>query len=161
MTAVAPPRANRATHLTRRLGREPPDMSDVFARNERVRDWSLAILRFAVTLEKTDRAIALAMAKDMDRAGLSGRSAVFTFFARTSTEFCDAIADRDDPKRVTTLRRHLGRIDDRRLRRALEAAIEFGGTYQMVRSANKLRKRGAQDLWEGLRRRDIWPSRDE
>jgi hypothetical protein len=154
-------RTDRATHLLRRFGKEPPHMSDLTARDEWVRNWLLAILRFAVTLQQADRAGVLAMAKDMDRRGVGVASTAFAFFARTSNELCDVIADRDDPKRVTTLRRHLGRIDDRRLRRALEAAIEFGGTHQMVRSANKLRKRGAQDLWEGLRRRDIWPSRDE
>lgn len=136
-------------------------MSDVLARDERVQDWLLAILRFAVTLQQADRAVVLAMAKDMDQSGSGVASTTFAFFTRTSAELCGAIADRDDPKRVATLRRHLGRIDDRRLRRAFEAAIEFGGNCQMVRSANKLRKRGAQDLWEGLRRRDAWPSRDE
>jgi hypothetical protein len=127
-------------------------MSNVFTRDEWVRDWLLAILRFAVTLEQADRAVVLARAKEMDRCSVGFVSTAFAFFARTSTELCDAIADRGNPKSVTTLRRHLERIDDRSLRRALEGAIEFRDSYQMVRSVNKLRKRGGQDLWEGLRR---------
>ena len=131
-------------------------MRDVIAREKWVRDWLLAILRFAVTLEQADRAVVLAIAKEMDRRGVGVASTAFAFFARTSNELCDAIADRDDPKRVATLRRHLGRIDDRRLRRALEAAIEFGDASQEIKSAGKIRTPGSQDLWKGLR-----PSRDE
>ena len=35
-------------------------------RTKKVRDWLLAILRFAVTLEQTDRTSVLAMAEEMD-----------------------------------------------------------------------------------------------
>jgi len=45
-------------------------MSDLTARDEWVRNWLLAILRFAVTLQQADRAGVLAMAKDMDRRGV-------------------------------------------------------------------------------------------
>jgi hypothetical protein len=59
MLGVALLRADRATHLTRRLDRDPAHMSDVVGRNEwrskKVRDWLLAILRFAVTLRDEDR----------------------------------------------------------------------------------------------------------
>ena len=94
-------------------------------RTKQVREWLLAILRFAVTLEQTDRATLVAMAKELDRSGSRGDQTAFAFFVRTSTTFCNAVADKDDPKRVATLRHHLSRIDDHRLRRALEAAIEF------------------------------------
>ena len=118
----------------------------------KVRDWLLATLRFAVTLEQTDRATVLAIAKNMDRSESRIASTAFAFFIRTSTELCNAVADKDDPKRVATLRSHLERIDDRRLQRAFEAAIEFGDTCEIVESANKIRKRGSQDIWKGLRR---------
>ena len=118
----------------------------------KVRDWLLATLRFAVTLEQTDRATVLAIAKNMDQSGSRLASTAFAFFIRTSTELCNAIADKDDPKRVATLRSHLERIDDHRLQRAFEAAIEFGDTCQIVESTNKIRKRGGQDIWKGLRR---------
>jgi hypothetical protein len=85
----------------------------------------LAILRFAVTLEQTDRAAVLAMAEKMDQLGWYANATAFAFFIRTSTELCDAIADRDDPKRIAVFRRHLKRIEDRRLRRALEAALHI------------------------------------
>ena len=131
-------------------------MSDMAAQGEwrtmKVRDWLLATLRFALTLEQTDRATVLAIAKNMDRSGSRLASTAFAFFIRTSTELCNAIADKDDPKRVATLRSHLERIDDHRLQRAFEAAIEFGDTCQIVESANKIRKRGSQDIWKGLRR---------
>lgn len=119
-------------------------MRDVIAREKRVRDWLLAILRFAVTAEQNDRAIVLAIAKDMDLSGL--HATAFAFFARTSTELCDAIADRNDPRRVATLSRHLRRIDDHRLRRALEAAIEF---EQAATTSSKAKKRDRGDLWRG------------
>jgi len=93
--------------------------------NQKVRDWLLAILRFAVTLEQTDRVTVLVMAKEMDRSGSRVDQTPFAFFVRTSTEFCNAIAYKGDPNRVGALRDHLRRIGDLRLRRALEAAIEF------------------------------------
>ena len=129
MTAAELSWADRATHLSRRPGRVPPQMSDLIAREERrtkkVRDWLLAILRFAVTLEQADRTTVLAIADEMDRSGFRVDNTAFAFFAKTSTELCNAIADRNDPRRVATLSRHLRRIDDHRLHRALEAAIEF------------------------------------
>jgi hypothetical protein len=150
MTAVELSWADRATHLSRRPGRVPPQMSDLIAREARrtqkLNDWLLAILRFAVTLEQIDRATVLAIAKDMDRAGSSVGSIAFAFFARTSTELCNAIADRNDPRRVATLSRHLRRIDDYRLRRALEAATKF---EQAATTSSKAKKRDRGDLWRG------------
>jgi hypothetical protein len=107
-------------------------MSDAAAQQEWhskwVRHWLLAILRFAVTLEQADRAAALAVAEEMDRVGWrSEDQPTCKFFGRTSTELSSAIADdKEDPKTVAVLRLHLKRIDDHRLRRALEAAIELG-----------------------------------
>ena len=118
-------------------------MSDVIAREKRVRNWLLAILRFAVTAEQNDRAIVLAIAKEMDRSEL--HATAFAFFVRTSTELCNAIADRNDPRRVATLTRHLSRIDDHRLRRVLQAAIEF---EQAATTSSKGRKRDRAGLWK-------------
>ena len=82
----------------------------------KIRDWLLAIVRFAITLEQADRQTVLDIALEMDGLGfLPGRSS-FSYFLRTSTEVCRAIADRDDPDRTAILRRHVGAIDDRRLR---------------------------------------------
>ena len=52
-----------------------------------------------------------------------GRQPAFDFFTRTSMEFCLALGARDQPESGAVLRRLLRRIDDRRLRGALEAAI--------------------------------------
>jgi len=96
----------------------------------KIRDWLLAIIRFAVTLEEADRQTVLAIAQEMDGLGfLPGRSS-FSYFLRNSTEVCRAIAGRDDPSRTTILRRHLAAIGDRRLRRTTAAAIDLEGAQQ-------------------------------
>jgi hypothetical protein len=61
-------------------------------RTKKVRDWLLAILRFAVTLEQADRATVVTMAKEMDGFGSRDQTA-FAFFVRTSSEFCNAEGD--------------------------------------------------------------------
>ena len=58
------------------------------------RDWLLAILHFAITLERNDRANVMAMARELDRPGTGEVATTFAFFARTSFEFCNAIADK-------------------------------------------------------------------
>ena len=161
MFGVAPLRADRATHLTRRLDREPAHMSDVVARNEwrtkKVRDWLLAILRFAVTLRDEDRSAVLVAGEEIDRLGKSSEDkSKFNFFRNTSIEICSAILEKQNLRGSAVLRLHLNRIEDCRLRRAFAAAIKFGDSSQTIKSADKFRKRGDQDLWKGLR-----PPRDD
>lgn len=107
-------------------------MSDLVDRDawraRKIRDWLLAILCFAVTLEQADKATVLAIADEMDRSGFRVDNTAFAFFARTSTALCRAIADQDDPQRNVILRRHINRIDDSRIRRALAAAIDLQPT---------------------------------
>jgi hypothetical protein len=104
----------------------------------KVRNWLLAIVRFAITLEPTDRQTVLAIAHEMDGlAFLPGRSS-FSYFARTSTDLCRAIADRDDPRRTEILRRHLAAIGDRRLRRTTAAAIDLEGAQQARLAQSRL-----------------------
>jgi hypothetical protein len=96
----------------------------------KVQDWLLAIVRFAITLAPADRQTVLVIAQEMDGLGfLPGRSS-FSYFVRTSTDVCRAIADRDDPRRTAILRRHLATIGDRRLRRTTAAAIDLEGAQQ-------------------------------
>ena len=161
MLGVALLRANRATHLTRRLDREPAHMSDVVAQNEwrtkQVSDWLLAILRFAVTLHDADRSAVLAVAEEIDKLGTRPESrSAFKFFRNTSIEICSAILEKQNSRGSAVLRLHLNRIDDCRLRRAFAAAIKFGDSSQIIKSAGKIRTRGDQDLWKGLR-----PPRDD
>jgi hypothetical protein len=126
-------------------------------RTNKLRDWLLALLRYAVTLHDADKSAVLAIAEEIDKLGsrAEGRS-TFKFFRRTSIELCRAILDKHNSKASAVLRLHLNRIDDYRLKRAVEAAIEFGDASQIIKSAGKIRKRGSQDLWKGLR-----PPRDD
>ncbi len=111
-----------------------------------LREWLLAILRFAVTRDQTDLAAVRSMAYALDRLGSHPDTTSFTFFATSSRAFCRAIAEQDDPHRATILRRELARIDDPRLRRTLEAAIEV--TPDVVPKVKK--KRDNSSLWKGL-----------
>jgi hypothetical protein len=121
-------------------------------RNSKIRDWLLALLRYAVTLHDADESAVLVIAEEIDKLGscAEDRSA-FKFFRKTSTELCRAIFDKQNSKRSAVLRLHLKRIDDCRLRRAFEAAIECGDSFQIVRSADIIRKHDSHDLWGGLR----------
>lgn len=112
---------------------------------QKVREWLLAILRFAVTLDQADLAAVQAIAIEMDRLGSHPDATTFAFFTRSSAEFCQAIASKDDPNSITVLRRQLARIDDQRLRRALEAALDCE-----QRAARRTGKRDGGSLWKGL-----------
>jgi hypothetical protein len=96
-------------------------------RAAKVRDWVLAIVRFAVTLHDVDKHAVLALAEDMDGLGSVPGAASFSFFRHRSSELCRAIADRDKPDGTAILRRHLETIDDRRLRRVTAAAVDLEG----------------------------------
>jgi hypothetical protein len=120
---------------------------------KKIRDWLLALLRYAVTLHDADKSAVLLIAEEIDKLGSRAEEPpAFKFFRRTSFELCSAILDAQNSKKSAVLHLHLERIDDCRLRRALEAAIEFGDNSQIVSSVNKIRKRGSQGLWKGLRR---------
>jgi hypothetical protein len=128
-------------------------MSEEATRDEvqakKVGDWLLAILRFAVTLEQSDRTVVMTMAEKLDGAEYRFGSESFCFFAKTSSELCGAIVDRNDPRSADALQRHLRRIEDRRLQRALEAAI---GYEPAVATPDAPRRSNREDLWKGLRR---------
>ena len=93
-------------------------------RAARIREWLLLLLRFAVTREAKDRAAVYAMADEIDSVGLSWRPAAPSFFRRTSHELCEAILG-NEPNRHAVLARHLARIDDPRLKRAFQAAVDL------------------------------------
>jgi hypothetical protein len=114
---------------------------------DKVEDWLLAILRFAITREEADRAAILAMAAEMDQLGAHAARSDFAFFARTSVEICDLIVGKDHPERIAALRRHIGMIDNDRLRRALEAVLEIEPPRTNGRRA---RSRRSEALWRGL-----------
>jgi hypothetical protein len=112
----------------------------------RIREWLLLLLHFAITWDPKDEAAALAMADEIDALGLRWRPSAPSFFRRTSREVCKAITALDDPKRATILKNHIARIDQPRLRRAFQAAVELKQRAATAASETKQR-----DLWAGLR----------
>ena len=111
-----------------------------------IREWLLLILRFAVTRDSNDEAGVFGKADELDSLGLRWRPAAPNFFRRTSAEICNAITETDDPKRAAILKRHLERIDDLRLRRAFQAAVEVEVRPPQVSKTKR------QNLWTGLPR---------
>jgi len=63
-------------------------------------------------------------ARDMAARGLQWRPSAPSFFRRTSREVGKMITALDDPRRATILKKHIARIDDPRLRRAFQAAVD-------------------------------------
>ncbi len=116
-------------------------------RADRIREWLLLLLRFAITRDPRDEAAALAMADEIDALGLRWRPSGPSFFRRTTAELCQAITTLDNPKRATILRSHIARIDDPRLRKAFQAAVELERKSPPASAEAKRR-----DLWTGLRR---------
>jgi hypothetical protein len=113
----------------------------------KVDDWLFVILRFAITRAQADRAAIAAMAADLDRLGTGAARSEFAFFARTSAEICDLIVDDHRPERVAALGRYIGMIDNDRLRRALEAVLDFD---RRATSGVRMRMTRKEALWYGL-----------
>ncbi len=112
--------------------------------SRQVRDWLLAILRFALMLGPADRAAVMAKAADMDRLGSGKGPSQFTYFVRTSVEFCNRIVDQRIIDKAEVLRGYLRKIDDDDcLRRSLEAALTWTKPVQR-------RDRCRDNLWKGL-----------
>jgi hypothetical protein len=121
-----------------------------------LRAWHLALLRFAVTREVSDMQAAWAIAAELDRLGTRDRdSATFGFFRRSTQELCAALLQPGSPADAI-VHRHLARMPDDRLKRALQAAlgplaqavIENFKTTQSVKSARR-----NSNLWKGLESR--------
>jgi hypothetical protein len=93
-------------------------------RERQVRNWLLLLLRFAITRGSEDRLAALTAADELDASAATGRGAP-RFFSRTTKEVCEAILAPGDPHSHDALRRHADRIEDPRLRRAFEAAVDL------------------------------------
>lgn len=109
-----------------------------------LRAWHLAILRFAVTRDDSDRLNVLAIATEMDRLGGKGNEGAFRFFRNTSSELCSAICG---PNEADVLRRYLAQVDDARFKRAFAAVTAIEQTDAM--SIGRHHKRDAK-LWRGL-----------
>jgi hypothetical protein len=90
-----------------------------------IRDWQLSLLRFAVTLDMTDRQAILRKAEEMDRLSHRPGKSRFAFFLRTSVELCHANGEPEHPDRTAVLRRYFKMMDEGRLKRAMAAAIDL------------------------------------
>lgn len=121
--------------------------SDLLVSEEtcRVREWLLGILRFAVTLERFDQAAVMSLAAEMDRLGASKTKSGFTYFTRTTMRLCDCIAAKHDFDNFAELWLHLEKVNDNRLRFALEGAL-----FEKARAPIRSRKPNREYLWKGL-----------
>jgi hypothetical protein len=113
-------------------------------RSAQIREWLLMILRFAITRDTRDKMGVFGKADELDAVGVEWRPSAPSFFSRTSNEICGAIMMPDGPERTAILQRQFVRIDDVRLRRALQAAVGINGG---ARRSSRTRRRG---LWDGL-----------
>jgi hypothetical protein len=132
-------------------------MSESIARDEllarKVREWLLALLRFAITLEPADRSAVRSFAYEMDSSTLEPPRSSAGFFRRETAKICSAIVAVDGPKRISVLKGHIARIEHPRLRQAFAAAVEFGRpphAPSILSETKYTRKR--TDLWKGLQR---------
>ena len=112
----------------------------------RIREWLLLLLRFAITCDPKDQAAACAMADEIDALGHHWRPSALSFFHRTSDEVCKMVIAFDDPRRAAILKKHIARIDDPRLRRAFQAAVDPERGSPTAPYKEKRR-----DLWAGLK----------
>lgn len=130
---------------------------DPHARN--IREWLLALLRFAITREQSDHAIALAIADKLDGTGGHWWPVAPRFFTRTSDEVCAAMVTLGDGQESIVLRRHLERIDDARLRRAFQAAIALRETLEPDRpheTRSPAKSNGKSNGKSNDKRNDLW-----
>ena len=108
--------------------RDPLPQTDWHAR--KIRDWILAIVRYALTLDGLDEHTVLSLAEELDGLGSIPGGVAFTYFRRASRDVCTAIAHPEDPNRTAILRRLLAAISDGRLRQTTAAAIDLEGAQQ-------------------------------
>jgi hypothetical protein len=133
--------------MLHRLGPQNGPISDrsVGEESYRIREWLLEILRFAVTFEQCDRAAVMCLAAKMDRLGRGTIQSGFSYFTRTSVKLCDCIIAKHDFDKLAELCLYIEKIDDRRLRRALEGAL-----FAKRNKSARTRPPSREYLWERL-----------
>ncbi|MCA1456546.1 hypothetical protein I6F35_25585 [Bradyrhizobium sp. BRP22] len=116
-------------------------------RSRVLRAWQLALLRFAVTLDNTDRLNVMATAAEIDRGSHRGEEqANFHFFRKVSADLCTSILRQNDAADAN-LRQYIERIEDIRLKRAFASAVEI----DIDAAPPRIRKPRTNDwLWRGL-----------
>lgn len=103
----------------------PTSIADEAARDrqdlDRITQWQLGILSFAITRSDADRALVDRLACQLDLIGTSP-AGVASFFRRTSTDVCRWILADKMPDQADELRRFFSWIDEPRLGAAFLAA---------------------------------------
>jgi hypothetical protein len=133
--------------MVRRLGAPNASIFDAAPIEEarRIREWLLGVLRFTVTLEQCDRATVMCLAAEMDRLGASTTQSGFSYFTRTSTKLCNCLVAKRDFDKFAELCLYIEKIDDRRLRRALEGVL-----FERRNKPTRSRQLDREYLWKGL-----------
>jgi hypothetical protein len=92
---------------------------------QKIREWLLLLLRFAITREPSDRSAVLSVAYELDAPRRRSDPSTLCFSVRTSDEVCNAILGPDEERARAVLRTHLARMDDPRLKAAFAAAVDL------------------------------------
>jgi hypothetical protein len=87
----------------------------------------------------------MCLAAEMDRLGARTTQSGFSYFTRTSTKLCDCIVAKRDFDKFAELCLYIEKIDDRRLRRALEGAL-----FERRNKPTRSRQLDREYLWKGL-----------
>ncbi|TQF43577.1 hypothetical protein UNPF46_03000 [Bradyrhizobium sp. UNPF46] len=112
-----------------------------------LRAWQLAMLRFTVTLDESDRLNVAALAAELDRLG--GRRELDDaphFFRRTTSKLSAAINGQQRSAEAT-LDDFCNQIEEPRLRLAFAAAI---GITHSAPAPSEVRSKRRADLFKGL-----------
>lgn len=107
--------------------------------------WQLTLLRFAVTLDESDRINVAALAAELDRLGGDGEDSLH-FFRRTSSRLCAAISGQLQ-NADATLECFCKQIEEPRLRLAFAAAV---GMTHSEPAPPQARPKRNPDLFRGL-----------
>lgn len=117
--------------------------------------WKLALLRFAVTRDESDRLNVAALATELDNLGRRhGAGETFHFFRRTGSQLCAAISGPPN-NTMDILHRFCEQIEEPRLRLAFAAAV--GITHSDPAPSQRPRPKRNADLFRGLRPRGSAP----
>lgn len=110
--------------------------------------WKLALLRFAVTRDESDRLNVAALAAELDRLGRRhAADETFHFFRRTGSQLCAAVGGQPQ-NAADTLNRFCNQIEEPRLRLAFAAAV--GIAHSDPALSHAARPQRNPDLFRGL-----------
>jgi hypothetical protein len=123
------------------------------ARDEmRIKEWQLLLLRFAITRDPIDQAVAETAARPLDDPALP-QAPTFTYFVRTTRDVCKDVSEsRNEQAPSSLLKRFIIQIDDEHLRAAFSAALK-PPCFPARRPRHRAAWRDRQDLWRGLLKR--------